>query len=260
MMAIGMGKHKGARVYHRAAVDYGMEAIIVDAGEVILEKYPVLFGLGIVENGMDRITRLKAMKPEAILGEEKELLRFSKKVMARIPFDMIDLLIVDEIGKNISGTGMDSKVIGRHRDLIGDFSIHPHPKRIFVRDLTDISEGNATGIGLADFTVRRCVEKMDTEKTAVNCLTALSPEKAALPLAFATDREAIAAALKTVGFKTPPETRIVRIKNTLDLETFWVSESLESDVLDNPDTRLSGKFREMAFDSAGNLLPFVREG
>jgi len=255
MMAIGMGKHDGASIYHRAAVAHGMEAIIIDAGRMVLEKCHVLFGLGIVENGVDRLTRLQAIPPEEILAAEKKLLRFSKKVMARIPFDNIDLLIVDEIGKNISGTGMDSKVIGRHRDLIGDFSIHPHPKRIFVRDLTDASEGNATGIGLADFTTDRCAEKVDRQKTAVNCLTALSPEKAALPLSFATDREAIDAALKTVGLRPVPELRVVRIQNTLALENLSVSEGLKTDILENLDTRLMEAFSEMAFNAAGNLMP-----
>jgi len=253
MMAIGMGKHKGASVYHRAAVDHGMEAIIVDAGRMVIEKRTVLFGLGIVENGVDRLTRIEAFHPDEMLEGEKELLRFSKDVMAKIPFDNLDLLIIDEIGKNISGTGMDTKVIGRHRDLIGDFWIHPHPKRIFVRDLTEASEGNATGIGLADFTTQRCVEKIDMNKTAVNCITALSPEKAALPLSFSTDREAIEAALKTLGLKPLSELRVVQIKNTLSLETLSVSEGLEKDVEENPKVQRLTDYTEMRFDDEGTL-------
>jgi len=253
MMAIGMGKHKGASVYHRAAVDHGMETIIVDAGRMVIEKRTVLFGLGIVENGVDRLTRIEAFHPDEMLEGEKELLRFSKDVMAKIPFDNLDLLIIDEIGKNISGTGMDTKVIGRHRDLIGDFWIHPHPKRIFVRDLTEASEGNATGIGLADFTTQRCVEKIDMNKTAVNCITALSPEKAALPLSFSTDREAIEAALKTLGLKPLSELRVVQIKNTLSLETLSVSEGLEKDVEENPKVQRLTDYIEMRFDDEGTL-------
>jgi uncharacterized protein (DUF362 family) len=254
MMAIGMGKHKGASVYHRAAVDHGMEAIIVDAGEMILKKCSVLFGLGIVENGVDRITRIKALHPDEMLEGEKELLRFSKGVMAKIPFDNLDLLIIDEIGKNISGTGMDTKVIGRHRDLIGDFWIHPHPKRIFVRDLTEASEGNATGVGLADFTTRRCIEKIDIRKTAVNCITALSPEKAALPLSFPTDREAIEAALQTVGIKPVSMLRIAQIINTLALEIISVSEGLEGDVMGDLRVQKLTDYEEMKFDDAGSLV------
>lgn len=257
MMAIGMGKHKGASVYHRAAVDHGMETIIVEAGKMVLESCNVLFGLGIVENGVDRITRIEATPPDKMLEEEKKLLKFSKEVMAKIPFDNLDLLIIDEIGKNISGTGMDSKVIGRHRDLIGDFWIHPHPKRIFVRDLTDVSEGNATGIGLADFTTRRCVEKIDMQKTAVNCLTALSPEKAAIPLSFPNDRKAIEAALKTVGIKPVSELRVAHIRNTLDIERLSVSEGLALDLSNHPKVSQLSPFKEMVFDSEGMLIsPF----
>ncbi len=259
MMAIGMGKHAGARVYHRAAVDHGMEAIIVDAGEMILERCPVLFGLGLVENGVDRLTRIEAFLPGEMLEGEKRLLRFSKEVMAKIPFDNLDLLIIDEIGKNISGTGMDTKVVGRHRDLIGDFWIYPHPKRIFVRDLTDASEGNATGIGLADFTTRRCLKKIDMRKTAVNCITALSPEKAALPLAFPTDREAVETALDTVGLKPVSELRVVHIRNTLSLETLSASEGLRGEVGANPALRFLSDYEVMAFDVSGTLLsPFPR--
>jgi len=253
MMAIGMGKHRGASVYHRAAVEHGMETIIVDAGRMVVEKCPVLFGLGIVENGVDRITRIAAFTPEKMLEGEKALLRLSKKVMAKIPFDDLDLLIIDEIGKNISGTGMDTKVVGRHRDLIGDFWIHPHPKRIFVRDLTEATEGNATGIGLADFTTRRCIDKIDMRKTAVNCITALSPEKAALPLSFPTDREAVGTALETVGLKSVDEMRVVHIRNTLSLETLYVSESLEAEVAGNPRLSFLSGFSGMPFDASGTL-------
>ncbi len=253
MMAIGMGKHQGASVYHRAAVDHGMEPIIVDAGNMVLKKCRVLFGLGIVENGIDRITKIEVLSPTDMLEGEKRLLEFSKEVMAKIPFDDLDLLIIDEIGKDISGTGMDTKVTGRHRDLIGDFWIHPHPKRIFVRDLTEASEGNATGIGLADFTTQRCVDKIDMRKTAVNCITALSPEKAALPLSFPTDREAIEVAFRTLGMKPVTELRIVHIQNTLCLQELSISEGLEAEVSARPNIQQISAFEDMSFDGRGRL-------
>jgi len=254
MMAIGMGKHKGASFYHRAAVDHGMETIIVEAGQAVLAQCPVLFGLGIVENGVDRITRIEAFLPHEMLEGEKKLLKFSKQIMAKIPFDHLDLLIIDEIGKDISGTGMDTKVVGRHRDLIGDFWIHPHPKRIFVRDLTEATEGNATGLGLADFTTQHCIQKVDIQKTAVNCLTALSPEKAALPLSFPNDREGIETALKTVGIKPVSKLRIVHIKNTLHLEEISISEGLIPDLNTFPDITLLTPFQAMKFDPTGKLI------
>jgi hypothetical protein len=257
MMAIGMGKHRGASVYHRAAVDHGMESIIVDAGLMILKHYPVLFGIGVVENGLGRITELHAIPPGQMLDEEKRLLSLSKKVMAKIPFDHIDLLIVDEMGKNISGTGMDSKVIGRHRDLIGDFWIHPHPKRILVRDLTDLSDGNATGVGLADFITHRLAKKIDRDKTIINCLTALSPEKAAIPIAFPNDKEAIGTALETVGTKGINEMRVINIQNTRKLERMYVSEAFSPEIEASSRIEQKSSWLPMSFDKDGNLIsPF----
>ncbi|UCF81962.1 MAG: DUF2088 domain-containing protein [Desulfobacteraceae bacterium] len=257
MMAIGMGKHQGASVYHRAAVDHGMEAIIIDAGLMILKRCPVLFGLGVVENGLGRVTELKAVLPGQMMEEEKRLLALSKKVMAKIPFDHIDLLIVDEMGKNISGTGMDSKVIGRHRDLIGDFWIHPHPKRIFVRDLTDLSDGNATGVGLADFITHRLAKRIDRDKTVINCLTGLSPEKAAIPIAFPNDKEAIGAALETVGIKDINEMRVVNIQNTRNLDRMFVSEAFLPEIERSSTIEQISSWLPMPFDKEGNLIsPF----
>lgn len=257
MMAIGMGKYQGASVYHRAAVDHGMEAIIIDAGLMVLERCPVLFGLGVVENGLGRITKIKAIPPDQMLDEEKRLLALSKKIMSKIPFDHIDLLIVDEMGKNISGTGMDSKVIGRHRDLIGDFWIQPHPKRILVRDLTDLSDGNATGVGLADFITDRLAKKIDRDKTVINCLTGLSPEKAAIPIVFPTDKDAITAALKTVGMKEMNLIRIVHIKNTRNLNQMSVSEALSPEIEHSSTIEQISPWLPMPFDLENNLIsPF----
>ena len=257
MMAIGMGKHQGASVYHRAAVDHGMEAIIIDAGLMVLKRCPVLFGLGVVENGFGHITELKAIPPGQMLEQEKRLLALSKKVMAKIPFDHIDLLIVDEMGKNISGTGMDSKVIGRHRDLIGDFWIHPHPKRIFVRDLTDLSDGNATGVGLADFITHQLAKKIDRDKTVINCLTGLSPEKAAIPIAFPNDKEAIGAALETVGIKGMSKMRVVNIKSTRKLDRMFVSEAFSAEIERSSTMEQISSWLPMPFDKEGNLIsPF----
>lgn len=257
MMAIGMGKHQGASVYHRAAVDHGMESIIVDAGLMILKRCPVIFGIGVVENGLGRITELKAITPGQMLDEEKRLLSLSKKIMAKIPFDQIDLLIVDEMGKNISGTGMDSKVIGRHRDLIGDFWIHPHPRRILVRDLTDLSDGNATGVGLADFITHRLAKKIDRDKTVINCLTGLSPEKAAIPIAFPNDKEAIGAALETIGIKEINEIRVVNIQNTRKLDRIFVSEAFSPEIEASSSLEQISPWLPMPFEKEGNLIsPF----
>ena len=224
MMAIGMGKQKGAEYYHKAAIQFTFPKIIVDAGRIVLQKAPVLCGLGIVENGYDETAKIEALNPEELEEKEKELLALAKQMMPRLPFHEIDLLIVDEMGKDISGTGIDPNVTGRNRDLLGVF---PHPtyvKRLFVRDLTTNSNGNATGIGLADLTTKRLVNKINYQATYMNCRTGISIEKAAIPMHFETDREAIQVALDSIGLIPPQKSKIVRIKNTLLVDEAEVSE------------------------------------
>jgi len=189
MMAIGMGKQSGAEYYHKAAVQFTFPKIIVDAGREVMKRAPILCGLGIVENGYDETARIKALKPEELEEEEKKLLVLSKQMMPRLPFNEIDLLVVDEMGKEISGVGIDPNITGRNRDMLGVF---PHPtnvRRLFVRDLTADSNGNAVGIGLADITTRRLVEKIDPKPTYMNCITGLSIEKAAIPFISIRTRE-----------------------------------------------------------------------
>ena len=161
MMAIGMGKQKGAEYYHKAALQYTFPKIIVDAGREVLKKAPILCGLGLVENGYDETALIAALPPEELEDREKELLTLAKRMMPRLPFNEIDLLIIDEMGKDISGMGIDSNITGRNRDTLGVFSHPVHATRVFVRDLTPSSSGNATGIGLADLTTKRLGDKID---------------------------------------------------------------------------------------------------
>ena len=148
----------------------------------------------------------------------------AKEMMPRLPFNEIDLLIVDEMGKNISGTGIDPNVTGRNRDILGVFPTPVNAKRLFVRDLTPDSNGNATGIGLADLTTKRLVDKINYQATYMNCITGISIEKAAVPMFFETDQECIRTALGSVGLTPPEKSRIVRIKNTLHVDEVEVSE------------------------------------
>ncbi|MFZ5562548.1 MAG: DUF362 domain-containing protein, partial [Thermodesulfobacteriota bacterium] len=174
-------------------------------------------------------------------------------MMPRIPFDLLDILIVDRIGKNISGIGMDSNVTGRHRDITGDFCVAPHARRIFVRDLTPESAGNANGIGLADFTTTRLVSAIDRQKTYANAMAAISPEKAAIPAWFDSDREVLLACVRTCGCESFETARIVRIFDTSHLEKLWVSRALEPEIAGIEGVeRLTG-WASMRFDAAGNL-------
>jgi hypothetical protein len=257
MMAIGMGKQKGAAFYHKAAIQFTFPKIIVDAARLVIQNTPVLCALGIVENAYSQTALVAAMKPEAIEETEKKLLQQSKKKMASLPFKDIDLLIVDEMGKNISGVGVDPNVTGRNRDLLGAYDHPVQVKRLFVRDLTDKSKGNAIGIGLADLTTRRLVDKIDYGATYQNAITSLSIEKASVPVYFGTDREAIEVGLASAGLIGPEKSKTIRIKNTSSLETIEVSEAFADELQQRSDLEILSGPQMMEFDDEDNLLPMI---
>jgi hypothetical protein len=254
MMAIGMGKLKGAELYHKAAVQHTFFKIITDAARLVLTKAPVICAVGILENAYGQTAKIKALKTAEIESKEKDLLLLSKKMMAKLPFNEIDLLIIDEMGKDISGVGIDPNITGRNRDLQGVF---PHPaqvKRLFVRDLTDRSKGNATGIGLADITTQRLVDKIDYAATYKNCITGISPEKAAVPMHFGSDCEALEVALGCIGSIPAAKSKIVHIKNTLRLDSVEVSEAYAAMFQQRPDLKIVGGPDAMVFNGENNLL------
>jgi hypothetical protein len=255
MLTIGLGKADGATEFHRQAVRHGF-GIIEDAARLVLGRCPVLFGMALLEDGCGDLSQVKALLPADILTGEKKLLKIASDMMGRIPFDDIDILVVDRFGKDISGIGMDSNVTGRHRDLVGDFFTAPHVKRIFVRDLSPGSDGNGNGIGLADVTTRRLVDALDMKKTYKNSVTAISPEKAAIPPPAEHDREAIAICAATAGLASPAAARLVRIRDTKHLEMLQVSAALANEVHPNPHLQQESAWGPMEFDADGNLLPF----
>src|SRR5438477_8368577 len=199
MMTIGMGKHRGAVQAHRANIRLGYERMITAMGREMLGTGRIAFGLGIVENGYDETALVRAFLPGDLEAGERELLRLAKAWMARLPVDPIDLLVVDEIGKDVSGTGMDTNVIGRHATFFERPFTHPRITFIVACDLTANSHGNGNGIGLADFTTRRLAERIDREPTYVNALTACSPGGPKLPVVLDTARDAVAVALECLG-------------------------------------------------------------
>jgi hypothetical protein len=255
MMAIGMGKDKGAAYYHKAAVEHTFPKIIRDAARIVLQQTPVVGAVGIVENGYGETARIVALKPDKIESSEEKLLSLSKKMTAHLPFNEIDLLIVDEMGKNISGVGIDPNITGRNRDLVGVFDHPVRIKRLFVRDLTDKSKGNAIGIGLADLTTKRLVDKIDYAATYKNCITGISLEKGAVPMHFGNDRQAIEVALDSIGLISPQMSKIVRIKNTLRLDIVGVSEVFMDELQLKDDVDILTEIEPMGFDRHNNLLP-----
>jgi len=252
MTAIGLGQRQGAAALHAAAVDLGLENVIRAAARLIIDSGRVWGGLGVVENGQGRVALVKSLAAAEIEPEEEKLLARAKAMAPRIPFDQIDLLIVDQIGKDISGIGMDSKVTGRHRDVIGDFDLPPHPRRIYVRDLSPGSGGNALGIGLADACHAQVSSKMDRDVTLTNALTSLSLEKAALPAVFDTDRRAVAACLASTGRAGPDQVRLVHISDTRSLEILHISHAL-FDEATAAGLELTDGTRPLDFDPAGAL-------
>lgn len=255
MMTIGLGKYQGAIQYHRANVHHGYERVITAVGREMLGRARIAFGLGVVENGYDETAHLEAFPPAALEEGERRLLELARKWMARLPFSPIDVLIVEEMGKNISGAGMDSNVIGRPTNPHEPFPAEVKILWIVALDLTEDSYGNATGLGNADFTTRRLVDRIDMKATLINCITACAPNGAKIPPTYDTDREAIETALSCIGLTPPEQARVVRIKNTLLLGELEVSEAFLAELARRPDLTALSDPAPLAFDAAGRLQP-----
>jgi len=254
MMAIGLGKQQGAEHYHRAGQHYSYAEIFPLVGKTVLETGHVLCGLGILQNGYGATARVQALRPPDFEAGERALLREAKAWKAGLPFDTIDLLIVDEMGKNINGAGLDPLVIGR--PTIQKPAERPHIRHLFVRDLTPESEGNAIGIGFADMTTWRLVRKIDYAAMYMNGITSSDTHDSKVPMAFDTDRDAIRTALHMNGLTPPAQARVVRIKNTLLLTELEASESMLAEVEANRRlSRLTDPL-PLTFDSLGDLPPF----
>ncbi|MHB1004061.1 MAG: nickel pincer cofactor-dependent isomerase, group 22 [Chloroflexota bacterium] len=245
MMAIGLGKRYGADVYHR----YDLGPTVVAVGRVVLAKAPILGGVAIVENSRDQTWKIVAAPPAEMERVDRELLVQANSVLPRIPFDTLDVLVVDEMGKNISGTGMDLNVIGMWRRIGGEQK--PYFKYIVVRDLTPESHGNALGVGMADLTTQRLVDKIDLKATYTNVMTTNFFQTGKIPVTLPTDREAIETAFKTFA---PESARAVRVKSTLDLEHLWMSEALLPDARERKDLIVLDDPRPFAFADDGTLL------
>jgi hypothetical protein len=255
MMVVGMGKPEGALMIHRLTVKHGFPEVLTEMGSIILKKLPIFFGMGIIENAFHETAYLDLLKPQEMFEKEKLLLKKAKRLMLRLPFEQIDILIVDELGKDVSGAGLDSNVIGRSNIMNNDKPKEPHITRIFVRDLTEGTHGNAGGIGLAEYTTKRLVGKIDHSSTNINCITAMGPENARVPMSFEQDREALSVAHLNSGVINPKDLRIVWIKNTLELEYIFASLPFLKEARSNPALELVGKPFDLPFDKSGNLTP-----
>ena len=260
MLLIGLGKHEGARIYHRAFVDYSFDQIVRSVGRRVIEKGRILAGLGIVENAYDETGLIRAVLPQELEAQDKELLALAGKWLPRLPFDHADLLLVDEIGKEISGCGMDTNVIGRKRyEHWTEEHEFPKVKKIAIRSLTEQTHGNATGLGKSEYCLTRVVEAMDKRVTYINVATACYPQVAMIPPHYDTDRELLDVALATVGLVEPPDVKLLWIRNTLRVEEVECGEAFLPLARGRSDLEILTEPRELEFDAQG-MLPRTMAG
>ncbi|MCH8923913.1 MAG: DUF2088 domain-containing protein [Planctomycetes bacterium] len=254
MMLIGLGKHAGAKIYHRAILDFSFGQIVRSVGRQVLDQCSIVAGVALVENSYDETARIAAVGPEDFEEREKELLVLARGWMPRLLLSEVDLLLIDKIGKNISGTGMDTNVIGRKFSDSKDGGEElANVRRIVIRGLTPESHGNATGIGLADFCKTRLVEQMDVEATQINCLTGGSPSGAKVPIHYETDRQLLEMALPTIGLTEPQDAKVQWIQDTLHLREVECSAAYLEEAQARDDLEILTELRDLPLDEAGNL-------
>ncbi|MBI1357149.1 MAG: DUF2088 domain-containing protein [Acidobacteria bacterium] len=257
MMAIGLGKWEGAKRYHTWALRLGMEQVIRSVGAKVLSTGKMLGGLAILEDAWHNTAEVHALGVEGMVAREEELLAKTKSWKANIPVKEVDLLVVDEMGKNYSGAGMDTKVVNRGVDGPNRWEGVPFIRRIFVRDLSSMSYGNAIGIGFADIVADRLVDKIDLNATWINGLTSSTTQPGAIPMHFSSDRECVDKILPTCARLDVSDCTICWIANSMDLSDALVSANLLDELRANPEIEIVGEPIELPFDEAGNLVsPF----
>ena len=253
MLCVGMGKHEGALSYHRWAMKYGFYPLLEEMGAALARKSNFRFGIAVVENEEDRAIRIQAVAAVDVAAAEPGLLRLAKQRFPRLPFQRLDALIIQQVGKEISGAGMDPNVTGRAYDLKeSDFSEMLQATRVAVLNLSPLTGGNAIGVGNADIITEKVLAGMDYEATLMNALTSLSLHKAFIPVRMPDDRKAIQACLTTIGPIEPQAARVVIIQDTAHVAEFWASEALLPEITQQPEL-IVGEGAPLAFDAAGNL-------
>jgi hypothetical protein len=254
MLLIGLGKHNGALVYHRAIKDFSFGQIVRSVAREVLAKCRVVAGVAVVENAYDQTALIAAVTPYDFESREKELLALAKRWLPRLPFDRADLLLIDEIGKDISGTGLDTNVVGRkfgvHRADPGET---PNIRMIAVRSLTPETHGNATGIGLVEFCRSRVLRERDDRKTRINCLTGGHGIAAMTPLDYETDREILDVAFSQIGLTEPPAARLLWIPTTLHVAEVECSAAYWDEAQQRRDLTIVSAPRPLPLDASGNL-------
>lgn len=255
MMGIGLGKWAGAKNYHTHAYRLGMEAVIRSVGKQVLGSGKILGGMAILEDAYHNTAKLAAVPVGKMLAMEEDLLELSKSWAPSLPGNL-DVLMIDEIGKQISGAGMDTKVVNRGTQ--GEYNPWPntpHIERIYLRDLSSVSYGNGVGLGLSDIVHDRLIAKLNTRPTWINALTASTPSAAKTPIHYSSDRECLERISLTVGKHNMTDVRLGWIQNTLELSLVALSENMRAEIEKNPLLEIVAEAHDLPFDSDGNL-PF----
>ncbi len=254
MITIGLGGPQGAKTLHRSGATE-LHQIIPAAARLIMANLPIVMGLAILEDAHKDTMKITALPPEQFAAGEEKLLQEAREILPRLPVDKLDLLILEKMGKNYSGTGMDTNVIGRMHIMGVQEPEHPRIQRIVVLDLTDETHGNANGIGLADFTTKRLVNKIDWDVTVKNVVTSTFIKRAMQPITLPDDRTAIETALESLGYVQPEGARVIHIKNTLELTSMRVSSALLAELHQNQAVEVVGQPKEVEFDWRNRLVP-----
>lgn len=250
MLVIGLGKREGPSAVHQMGVR-GLKEVMPDSARVVLEKTRFACGLAVLENAAEQTARILVVEREELFDVEPQLLDEARNLMARLPFEELDVLVIGEMGKNYSGAGIDPNVIGRLYIVGQPEPVTPRINRIVVLDLSPESHGNAAGIGLADFTTDRLIAAIDREPFLTNSIVSTFVERSKIPLAYPTDREAIQAAIDTCWQTNSERLRVAVIPNTLELTEIWVSPALWS-IADSPPDQ-EARFAELLMDQSGNI-------
>lgn len=253
MLTIGLGSHKGATLAHSQGAQ-GLARLIPAWGEVILQKAPVLLGVALVEDAYEHTALLEVLRPEQFASREPQLLVQARENMPRLLVRNLDLLIVEEMGKDISGTGMDTNVLGRMMLPGIKEPEEPGVARIVVLGLSERTHGNANGMGMADIITRRLFDAVDFKATYANVFTTTFLNRAYVPVVMDTDRQAIEAALEVQRLADPAQARVARIRNTLELGNIQLSEALYREFQTHPQLEQTGPLQPMAFSSEGKLI------
>ncbi len=254
MASIGMGKHKQALALHTHGIK-GISEMMPEVGKVAIANSNTLFGIAIVENAHEETAIIEAIEKDRVEERERELLKEAFALMPSLPVENMDILVVDEIGKNYSGTGMDTNIIGRIRVLGVEEPQKPSIKYVIASNLSEASHGNALGVGLADLTTKRLFEKIDYQAMNENVITSTFLARASIPIILDNDQEALKAALRANWGVSPEKARIARIPNTLHIGELYVSEAIFNELKDKENIEVLEDLHEMKFDGNGYFLP-----